>query len=150
MQITDTRIDIDSKVETVWQVLTDFSSYGEWNPFIPRIAAQFFIGGDINFDEQRPKAPLVTYHSTIQYIDIHARFGWSGGVKTMWQVEHIFLLEKIADNKTRFIQQEISTGILVPFIRKKLAATREGFLMMNEALKNRAEELTRAHVIKEV
>jgi uncharacterized protein YndB with AHSA1/START domain len=35
MSITiDTTVDIDASKQAVWDVLTDFAAYGEWNPFL--------------------------------------------------------------------------------------------------------------------
>ena len=35
MKSIRTDIAIDAPPETIWQILTDFSRYPEWNPFIP-------------------------------------------------------------------------------------------------------------------
>ena len=34
-----THIDIHASPERVWQVLTDFAAYPDWNPFITRASA---------------------------------------------------------------------------------------------------------------
>lgn len=141
MAVIDTKIDIDADIETVWRVLTDFPSYEQWNPFISRVSTDLNVGGTITFDELRPNMPKATYTSTIQYVDKHKRFGWWGGVKYIWLVEHTFYLEKISENKTKLIQQERAKGIIVPFLKAKMAATKEGFLLMNSALKSRSENI---------
>ena len=33
-------IEIDAPAERVWQILTDFRRYPEWNPFMPRVAGE--------------------------------------------------------------------------------------------------------------
>ena len=33
-------VEIDAPAERVWQVLTDFRRYPEWNPFMPRVAGE--------------------------------------------------------------------------------------------------------------
>lgn len=141
MAVIDTKIDIDADIETVWRVLTDFTSYEEWNPFISRVSTDLSVGSSITFDELRPNMPKSTYTSTIQYVDKNKRFGWCGGVKYIWFVEHTFHLEKISDNKTSLIQQENAKGIVVPFIKEKMAATEQGFVLMNRALKERSENI---------
>lgn len=135
-----TKIDIDSDIETVWKVLTDFSSYDQWNPFITRASADLNVGGTIDFDELVPDMPKATYKSYIQYVDKNKRFGWWGGIKYVWLVEHTFYLEKISENRTSLVQQEKRKGIVVPFLNSKIDATKQGFVLMNNALKKRSED----------
>jgi hypothetical protein len=52
--------------------------------------------------------------------------------------EHAFVLEPIGE-RTRFIQSERFTGVLVPLLSRMLdGSTRQGFEAMNEALRRRA------------
>ncbi len=59
--------------------------------------------------------------------------------------EHFFKIEPLEEGRrTRFIQVEGFTGLLVPLLRKNLdRGTREGFEAMNQALKARVEESSR-------
>ena len=41
-------IDIDAPVERVWEVLTDFERYGEWNPFTTRVDANLEVGASVS------------------------------------------------------------------------------------------------------
>jgi hypothetical protein len=56
--------------------------------------------------------------------------------------EHFFKIEPLDQGRrTRFIQGERFTGLLVPLLRKNLdRGTRAGFEAMNQALKARVEE----------
>ncbi|MBI4544746.1 MAG: SRPBCC family protein [Gemmatimonadetes bacterium] len=38
-------IDIEASAERVWQVLTDFAAYPEWNPFMRSISGTLEQGG---------------------------------------------------------------------------------------------------------
>jgi hypothetical protein len=54
--------------------------------------------------------------------------------------EHGFRLERIDDERVRFVQDEMLTGVLVPvYSRVRLPATRIGFEEMNQRLRDRAE-----------
>ena len=68
---------------------------------------------------------------------------WSGslGIRWVFDGEHAFLLESIGGGNTRFRQEERFVGILASLIMRggMLEATRQGFVAMNEALKQRAE-----------
>jgi hypothetical protein len=57
---------------------------------------------------------------------------------------HYFILEEMDQQQVKFIQGEQFTGILAGFFHKKMSVpTREGFVEMNRALKERAERLSR-------
>jgi hypothetical protein len=53
--------------------------------------------------------------------------------------EHIFRIEPLEHGRSRFVQAERFSGVLVPLLRKTLEQTRHGFEAMNEALRQRAE-----------
>ena len=47
MSITiDTTVDIDASKQAVWDILTDFAAYGEWNPFL-RIEGTAEVGAKL-------------------------------------------------------------------------------------------------------
>ncbi|MFA9453939.1 MAG: SRPBCC domain-containing protein, partial [Candidatus Aminicenantaceae bacterium] len=70
-------------------------------------------------------------------------FRWLGHLilPGVFDGEHAFVLEPMAENRVRFIQKEGFRGILVPSILKGIQAkTQAGFEAMNQALKERAEK----------
>ena len=62
---------------------------------------------------------------------------WGGEIRGILYGEHIFVIEEINTNQTRLIHKEDFTGFTVPFA--SLDSIKEGYELMNEALKTRAE-----------
>ncbi len=56
--------------------------------------------------------------------------------------EHSFTIEAVGENRIRFTQREIFTGLLVPLFAPALIWARRGFEEMNQALKAQAEQDT--------
>ena len=54
--------------------------------------------------------------------------------------EHSLTIKKIEENKVLFIQKEQFNGLLVPLFTNMLKDTKLGFQMMNQKLKQKAEE----------
>ncbi len=73
--------------------------------------------------------------------DPNKQLRWKGKfiVKGLFDGERYFILNKNNDGTTTFIQGEIFSGILVGLFGKALEKTKEGFILMNEAVKNRCE-----------
>ena len=61
MKVYSTEINIATPPETVWQVLTDFSNYEVWNPFIRRIEGKAEIGETVKFTIRMPDRKLWLY-----------------------------------------------------------------------------------------
>jgi hypothetical protein len=77
-------------------------------------------------------------------LKVFIQLRWLGRVVLpgIFDGEHFFQIEPLDQGRrTRFIQGERFTGLLVPLLRKNLdRGTREGFEAMNQALKARVEE----------
>lgn len=145
MRTLETEIIIDAPVETVWDILTDFPRYPEWNPFIKSIEGKPETGSKLKVVIQPPDSKPMTFRPTCLESDANRTFRWLGhlGFKGIFDGEHIFQLEKMDSNCTRFIHKESFNGILVPLLWKQLdSGTRKGFVRMNEELKERSENFS--------
>lgn len=45
--VSSETVTINAPAQLVWEVLTDFSAYGEWNAFCPSIEAQLVMGSPV-------------------------------------------------------------------------------------------------------
>lgn len=137
-----TTIDIQASPEAIWQVLTDFESYPEWNPFVQRISGELGLGQQLSVFIQPPGKNGMQFHPRITQWEPTRLFAWLGNtfVKGIVDGQHFFELESLSEGVTRLTQREEFTGLLVPMFFKQFAeATKEGFSAMNRALKDRVE-----------
>ena len=135
--------------EVVWDVLTDFPNQPEWNPSIVSIECEGLLvaGARITFVGPRnAKGGTMKFRPTVLVAEPARELRWLGrlGLPRVFDGEHVFRLEPLADGGTRFVQEEHFRGVLVPFLRRMLERdTRAGFTAMNDALATRAEERAR-------
>lgn len=137
-----TSILINASPELVWAVLTDFNNYPNWNPFIKSIKGQPVAGQKIIARMEPPEAQEMTFKPTVLAFEANKEFRWLGHLlfPGLFDGEHIFELIDNKNGTTTFHQSEKFGGILVPLFRKMLDVnTVNGFKLMNEALKERAE-----------
>lgn len=138
-----TAIHIQAPPKKVWSVLTDFSSYPNWNPFIKYIQGPLEVGEKLRVQIQPPKGSLMTFYPTLLKVDTNKELRWLGRVffPGVFDGEHIFELIDARNGTCTFIHREIFSGILVTFLRNQLDTdTRRGFELMNMELKKLCEQ----------
>ena len=136
------QIEIEAPAARVWQVLTDFAAYPEWNPFIRR------VNGRPEVDEQlvvrmRPSGTKgMTFRPTVLKAEPNRQLRWLGHLLMpgLFDGEHVFEIEELDQDRVLFTQREIFRGLLVPLLARSLDRdTQRGFEEMNRALRERAE-----------
>ncbi len=138
-----TSILIKANPSTVWAILTDFENYPNWNPFIKSINGTVKVGNKITARIEPPEASGMTFKPIILIFETNKKLTWLGNllVKGIFDGEHHFELIDNNDGTTTFHQNEKFTGILVPLFKKQLDNnTKRGFELMNEKLKELAEQ----------
>ena len=142
MKELTTSLDIEASPQAIWQILTDFSAFEQWNPFIRSISGQAVQGTKLEVHIQPPGGQGMTFKPTVLVVEPEREFTWLGHflIPGLFDGEHRFCLEPLGDNRTRFTQSERFGGLLVPLLAKDLdTKVRQGFEAMNQALKTRAE-----------
>jgi hypothetical protein len=136
-----TDLEIGAPPERVWQVLTDFDEYPEWNPFIRSIEGELVLGSQLRVRIEPPGARGMTFKPTVRAVEPERELRWLGRlfVPGLFDGEHRLAVEPLDGGRSRFVQSERFSGLLVRPFAKTLAATERGFVEMNEALKRRAE-----------
>jgi hypothetical protein len=136
-----TEIEIGASPERVWQLLTDFGAYPEWNPFIRSIEGELELGSRLKVRIEPPGARGMTFKPTVRAVEAGRELRWLGRllVPGLFDGEHRLTVEPLDGGRSRFVQSERFSGFLVRPFAKVLTATERGFVEMNEALKRRAE-----------
>ncbi len=135
-----TDIEIDAPVERVWEVLTDFDRFPDWNPFIRRIRGNAQVGTRLDVFLGASGTRGMRFRPTVTKVVPNRELRWLGrlGLPRLFDGEHIFQIEPLGPNRTRFIQRERFRGLLVPLIARSLNRdARRGFEEMNHALQAR-------------
>ena len=138
-----TAIEISASAEEIWKVLTDFETFPAWNPFIQSIAGQAITGNRLNVRIVPPGGQAMTFRPTVTQVKVNRELRWLGhlGLPGIFDGEHIFELEPLSEQRTKFVQRECFKGILLPLLWKTLnSKTRKGFEQMNQRLKQRTEQ----------
>ena len=138
-----TEIIINASKEKVWQVLTDFENYPSWNPFIVNIDGQLKTSARLVNTLASGKKKFVFKPKVISVVP-NQYFDWLGKlfIGGVFDGHHYFKIEELSPNQVKFIQGENFSGILSSYILKKIGEeTRNNFIRMNNALKEKAEGL---------
>ncbi len=137
-----TQIQINASPDRVWEILTDFYSYPEWNPLIRSLSGTMRPGENFQTSIQLPGSKPMNFRPVCLKWEPGKAFSWKGKLlmRGIFDGEHQFELSEPEPGKTTLVHKENFSGILVPLIWKKIEpATQEGFILMNQALKERAE-----------
>jgi hypothetical protein len=143
MKEVSTEIEIEAPAERVWEVLTDFAKFPEWNPFIKQIGGEPRTGAKLEVRLEPPGGRAMSFKPKMLNVETNREMRWLGRllIPGLFTGEHSFSIEALDEKGVRFVQHEKFTGLLVPFMAKSLDKdTKSGFEAMNRALKERAEK----------
>jgi len=106
-----TDIVINAPIEKVWKIASDFENFKNWSTSLVGIAGQCVDGGKVKTSFNLDGQIWLTDHIFI-YKD-NLQFGWSDGLTGEYsnmKDHHLFSVEALSENKTRFIQTDKFTG----------------------------------------
>ena len=139
-------VEFQAPADRVWQVLTDFAAYHQWNPFIVQATGQAVPGSRLELHmrlsgRRRPS----TIRPEVLEADPGRELRWLGRlpVPGLFSGEHTFTIEPTGPGRVRLVQREAFGGLLAPLLLAAIAKpTLASFHRMNHALKARAEQTT--------
>lgn len=136
-----TEILIDASAEKVWQILTDFEKFPEWNPFVINVSGQAKRGETLKIKVKIPERQMLNFKPSVLRAKQNAELRWVGTLPLKaFRGEHFYKIESLSPTKIRFVHGEYFSGWLVGLIWALLGEKIEkGYVLMNRALKERAE-----------
>lgn len=142
MKTIETNIIVDSNPNKIWGILTNFEEYELWNPFMTKVVGNAILGSKIEVNIKTISGKQRTYFPIITKCEINRELRWKGKsfLPGIFDGERIFVIEKTNDNRVSFLHKEVFKGLGVKLVGDKLDQDlRESFVIMNKALKTRAE-----------
>ena len=135
-------IDISASPEQLWRLLTHFSSYPKWNPYLRGVVGTLEVGKRLRVRMRVPEGPVRVYSVRVVKAIPAAELRWCRRflVKGLFDRERIFIMVSNSVKGTTFIQREEYSGVLAPLLERLVAKkTLAGLKLMNTALKKVAE-----------
>lgn len=118
MKKIETEITIKATPEKIWEVLTDFKNYGQWNPFIEYVKGDVAKGNRIEV-----RLDGMTFKPMVEVFEPNKAFVWQGHLffKGLFDGKHQFEITDNHDGTCQFRHAEDFEGILVGLMRNKLS-----------------------------
>lgn len=139
------RIGIAAPASGVWEVISDLSRWGEWNPVYPVIEGRVAIGSPVRFEFHLPNRPPREFTGVVvDWVPNHQLI-WAlklmgGLVRTTRYLE----IEALTEENCILANGEIFDGMGSGLIPKgERALIRGAFERVNQAAKARVEDLRR-------
>ena len=134
-----TEIVINAPVDRVWSVLTDFSTYPDWNPLVGWLQGDIRTDGKIKMFVKPLKR---AFNATLKRVAPLEELTWVGIQFAPWFLagEHYYRLEKLSDGSTHLCHGETFSGIGSAVINQStLNEMLAAFQLHNTILKERVE-----------
>lgn len=142
MAETVTDIIIDAPAERVWQALSDFPSYPDWNPLVRRVGGTLAPGAHLAVTLAASDGSERTAHPTVVHLRPGREMRWRDrpGVPWLMDTESSFKIEPLGPEQIRFVHWQATSGLLALFLGASGdTRLRERLNAMNVALKGQAE-----------
>ena len=110
--------EIEAPRELVWKVLSDFSTYPQWNPFTPNIGGELAVGRpvvlDVRFAGKKPKKQTEWVNQVVPGERIC--WGIRYGSRKLLAANRLQELTELGPERTRYFTVDRFSGLLVPVV----------------------------------
>ncbi|MBJ6752847.1 SRPBCC domain-containing protein [Geomonas anaerohicana] len=128
--------------ERVWELLSDFSLYPQWNPLFPKLEGPGTVGGDHELVVHLPGIDPFTVQATLEEKGegvLWWRSTFLGRPLLAWTFS--CRTEVVGDQRLKVLLESEFSGLLAPLFRFALARSmEEGMEQLNQALRRWGEK----------
>ena len=134
-----TRIDIRSRPEVVWKLLTDLAAYPSWNTTVDKVEGSIGLGNKITIHAKI--APGKAFPVKVTALETPRKMVWTGGapLKFLFKGERTFLVTPKTADTVEFSMEEAFDGLMAEVIGKSIPDLQPAFDEFAACLKARAE-----------
>ena len=117
-----TEIEIEGKAQEVWDTLTDFESYSEWNTGFVKAEGRAEVGDTLHITFSQKAGKTMKMHPTVLVAEPRHELRWLGRLLMpgIFDGEHRFEIHETEPGRVTFVQHEEFRGALVPFVRSMI------------------------------
>jgi hypothetical protein len=116
--LIESKVTINAPIQKVWEVLSNFDNYHQWNPFTPKIDIQNKIGSTVGLHVRlNPKSSkTMLQKETLLAWEEGKQLEW--GIKNSWFVRTVRVqnLKAIDENTTEYYTSDAFEGPLTGLI----------------------------------
>jgi hypothetical protein len=134
-------VEIHAPPSHVFRVLTDFTHYEQWNPYLTGVQGDLVVGRTLKLDLSLPEGSSYELGAEVTHVVPNELLRWVGRFwsSSILQLEHSFSLSEPRSGVTRVLQGQDFSGFLLRFAGQSLTQAARGAVYLNQALKKRAE-----------
>ena len=138
-------IEINASDEKIWDIISNFGAYPDWNTYIKYIEGDLRPGRGLYVETRNVHDNHAAYRAIVTKVVENRELSWKGKLlmSGIYDSERFFIITSLSENRSIFTFRGTYTGLLVPvfwvLVRKYETSDYE---RMNEELKIRAEGLS--------
>ncbi len=151
-----TSMRIEAPRDIVWKILVDLEQYPEWNPYHVRVVPledksigstsekplayrAIQKGEKLRVFIHKPNDKKIALEVKVLELEPLSKLYWGGGIRGVFKGEHRFILGELSATATMLWHDEDFQGLALPFIPLGPEYIEQGYELMNQAAKERAE-----------
>ena len=129
---------INADQQTVWNLLTDASSYLDWNPAVLGIEGRIAPGKKIELTSI--VNPDRQFSLTVSEFEPPSHMVWSDGMPLgLFKGVRTYTVASNEDGTSEFSMEEVYSGLMAPLITKSIPDMTDSFEQFADGLKSAAE-----------